>query len=178
MLKFLRRVRSDEIIDITVNPEKTQLDILLKNGYSRTFSMATLEPTSDEVPTPKISFDSMVRITTSCFKDSINDVSTVSDEVLFEANADTLSLKGQGGLGSVTVNIDKDSEELLNLSSEKLSTATYSLNYLQDMIKTASNISDIVTIEFSTNMPLRLNFELPQQGRLQYYLAPRVESSY
>jgi proliferating cell nuclear antigen len=178
MLKFLRRVKSKEALDLNFNQEKAQLDILLKNGYSRKFSMATLEPTSDEVPTPKIAFDSMARITTSCLKDSITDVSTVSDEILFEAGAEKLTLKAQGGLGSVTINIEKDSEELLNLSSEKLSTATYSINYLQDIIKTAANLSDIVTIEFSSNMPIRLRFELPQQGRLQYYLAPRVETSY
>jgi proliferating cell nuclear antigen len=178
MVKFLRRVKSGEEIVITFNQDQAQLNILLKNGYSRTFSMATLEPTSDDVPTPKIDFDSMARITTRCLKDSITDVSTVSDEILFEAGAEKLSLKAQGGLGSVTINIEKDSEELLTLNSEKLSTATYSVNYLQDMIKTAANISDIVTIEFSTNMPLRLSFELPEQGKLQYYLAPRVESSY
>jgi len=33
-----------------------------------------------------------------------------------------------------------------------------------------------VTVEFSTNMPIRLEFDIPQQGRLLYYLAPRIEA--
>ncbi|MCJ7771075.1 DNA polymerase sliding clamp, partial [Candidatus Bathyarchaeota archaeon] len=55
--------------------------------------------------------------------------------------------------------------------------STFSLNYLSEMVKAASNLSDVVMLEFSTDMPVRLNFELPSKGRLQYYLAPRIEST-
>ena len=45
---------------------------------------------------------------------------------------------------------------------------------LGEMIK-ASQAADVVGVEFSTNMPLKLDFELPS-GRMTYYLAPRMEA--
>lgn len=178
MLKFLRHIESNEVIDLNLDQSNARLNIVLKSRYTRTFSMATLEPSVEDVPTPKIAFDSMARITTDCLKNSIDDISTVSDQILFETAKDKLSLKASGDRGSVSIEIEKGSEELLALEVKKPSTAAFSLNYLSEMAKAASNLSDIVTVEFSLDKPLRLSFELPQQGKLQYYLAPRIESSY
>ncbi len=177
MLKFLRRIGSDESIDLNFDPKSAKLNIVLKSKYKRTFSMATLEPSSEEIPTPKVSFNSTARITADTLKNSMDDVSIVSDQIQFETTEDTLSLKAQGDLGTASIDIEKGSEELLSLEVNQPSKATYSLTYLLEMVKAASNLSDIVTVEFSSNMPIRLNFELPQQGKLQYYLAPRIESS-
>lgn len=177
MLKFLRRVGSDESMDLSFDPKNARLNIVLKTKYTRTFSMATLEPSSEEVPTPKVSFNSTTRITTECLKNAMDDASTVSDQIQFETTVNKLSVKASGDLGTVSIDIEKDSEELLTLEVKQPSKANFSLNYLLEMIKAASNLSDIVTVELSTNMPIRLNFELPQQGKLQYYLAPRIENS-
>ena len=177
MSKFLRRVGNDESIDLSFDPKNAKLNIVLKSKYTRTFSMATLEPSSEEVPTPKVSFNSIVRISTRCLKNALDDASTVSDQIQFETTADRLSMKASGDLGTVLVDVEKESEELLNLEVKQSSKSTFSRNYLAEMVKAASNLSDIVTVEFSTNMPIRLNFELPQQGKLQYYLAPRIEAS-
>ncbi len=178
MLKFLRHIGSDEALDLSLDPNNARLNIVLKSKYTRTFSMATLEPSNEDVPTPKIVFDSTAKVTTECLKNSIDDVSTVSDQILFEAAKDKLSLKATGDRGSVSVDVEKGSEELLALDVKKTSTATFSLNYLSEMVKAASSLSEVATVEFSLDKPLRLGFELPQQGKLQYYLAPRIESSY
>ena len=37
-------------------------------------------------------------------------------------------------------------------------------------------VSDIATLEFSTNKPLLLTFEIAAGGTLRYYLAPRMEA--
>ena len=132
----------------------------------------------EEVPTPKIAFNSMVKITTTCMRNAVDDASTVSDHIQFEALDDKFTMHATGDLGSVTIDVDRESEEILGFEVKEASKAMFGLNYLSEMVKAASNVSDIVAIEFSTDMPVRLNFELPQSGRLQYYLAPRIESSY
>jgi len=35
--------------------------------------------------------------------------------------------------------------------------------------------SDVVTLEFSTDMPIQLDFKQRYDGRLIYFLAPRIE---
>jgi len=177
MLKLLRRVGGDESIELTYDPSKARLDIVLKSNYTRTFSIATLEPTTDEVPAPKIAFNAQARITADCLKNAIDDAATVSDHIQFEMVEGKLVMRSSGDLGSATIEVEETSEELLNMAFSEPSQATFSLSYLSDMVKAASGLSDIVTLEFSTNMPIRLNFELPQKGQLQYYLAPRIETA-
>jgi proliferating cell nuclear antigen len=175
MLKLLRRVRGDESLELEL--EKTHLLMILRSKYTRTFRMITLEPSSEEVPTPKISFDSVVKITSTCLKDTISDASAISDHIQFETTDEAFIVRASGHLGSVIIEVDKGSEEVLSLEVMKASKAMFGLNYLSEMVKAASNLSDIATLEFSNDMPIRLTFELPQSGRLQYYLAPRIEST-
>lgn len=178
MLKLLRRVGGDESINLELEEETARLKMTLKSKYTRVFRMATLEASTEEVPTPKISFNSTVKITTTCMRNAVDDAATVSDHIQFETADDTFIINASGDLGSVTIDVGKESEEILGFEVKEASKAMFSLSYLSEMVKAASNVSDIVTIEFSTDMPVRLNFELPQSGRLQYYLAPRIESSY
>ncbi len=178
MLKLLRRVGGDESIQLELEEKTGWLKMTLKSKYTRVFRMATLEAAMEDVPTPKISFNSMVKITTTCMRNAVDDASTVSDHIQFEALDDKFMMHATGDLGSVTIDVDRESEEILGFEVKEASKAMFGLNYLSEMVKAASNVSDIVAIEFSTDMPVRLNFELPQSGRLQYYLAPRIESSY
>jgi proliferating cell nuclear antigen len=175
MLKFLKRIGSDESLELSVDSQ-ARLNMILQGKYTRTFNMATLEPITEEIPAPKISFNAIAKISTSCLKNAMDDIATVSDHIQFEMTSKTLNMSATGYLGSASVEVGTDSEELLSLSVKEKSTATFSLNYLSETIKAASTISDVVTIEFSKDMPLRLNFEMTE-GKLQYYLAPRIDNT-
>jgi len=175
MLKLLRRVGSDESIELGLDEDTARLKIRLRGRYVRTFKMPMLEPIGEEVPIPKVTFSVKTRMTTRSLKDAIDDVSIVSDHIRFEATPERFLMTGDGVMGSVSVEIGRESEPLLSLEVAEESRAMFSLSYLSDMVKAASAISEIVTLEFSTDMPVRLNFEMPQEGKLQYYLAPRIE---
>lgn len=175
MLKLLRRVGGDESIELNVDSKTGRLNMILRSKYTRTFSMATLEPSSEEPPTPKLSFNTKVKVTTTFIKDALEDTTRISDYVKLEASEGKFTLESKGDLGSASIEVEKGSEEILSLDVKEPSRATFSLNFLSEMIKAASNVSDIITVEFSTNMPVRLNLELPQQGKFQYYLAPYKE---
>jgi proliferating cell nuclear antigen len=175
MLKFLKRIGSNESLELSVDPQ-ARLNMILKGKYTRTFNMATLEPITEEIPAPKISFNAIAKISTSCLRNAMDDISTVSDYIQFEMTPKKLIMHASGYLGSVSVEVGTDSEDLLSLSIKEKSKATFSLNYLSETVKAASTISDVVTIEFSKDMPIRLNFEM-QKGKLQYYLAPRIENT-
>jgi proliferating cell nuclear antigen len=177
MLKLLRRIGGDESIELVVEPGSPKLMMILKSKYTRTFGMSTLEPSTEEVPTPKISFNASARLTTSLLRNALEDAGAVSDHIIFDASKEKLTVRATGDVGNVVVDVEKGSDELLSLEAKDNARSTFSLNYLSEMVKAASNLSDVVMLEFSTDMPVRLNFELPSKGRLQYYLAPRIEST-
>ena len=74
-----------------------------------------------------------------------------------------------------TIELKKGSDTLLNLEVKEPSKATFSLSYLSEIVKAASATSDVATLEFSSDMPIKLNFEQEKEGKLTYYLAPRIE---
>jgi proliferating cell nuclear antigen len=176
MLRLLRRIKSDESLHITLDEKLARLTITLIGSYTRTFSIPTLDTVDDAVPTPKLSLKAKIRITTNTLKDAMDDASTVSDHIKLIMTNEKFVMNAQGNVGNVLIEIPKESEVILDMEAEEESTAMFSLNYLSEMIKAASALSEIAIVEFSTDMPIKLNFELPQGGKLQYYLAPRIEN--
>jgi len=177
MLKLLRRTGGDESIELVLESGSPKLLMVLRSKYTRTFGMSTLEPSTEEVPTPKISFNVSARLTASLLRNALEDAAAVSDHIIFDASSDKLTMRAAGDVGNVVVEVEKGTDELLSLEAKENSRSTFSLNYLSEMVRAASNLSDIVLLEFSTDMPVSLNFEMPSKGKLQYYLAPRIESA-
>jgi proliferating cell nuclear antigen len=74
------------------------------------------------------------------------------------------------------ITVQKGSDTLLDLEVKEPSKATFSLSYLAEIVKAASATSDIATLEFSSDMPIKLDFQQTKEGRLSFFLAPRIEN--
>ena len=173
-LKFLDRVERDEGVKIRLDEERARLVIqCTRPGHSRRFTMPILEPLDEEVPQPKILFKSSARILTQSLRRAIRDADLVSEHVKIEVADDMLKMNAVGDIGSVYSDWERGADELLELKAEEDSGATFTLSYLRDIINSAGVSSEVATLELTTDMPLRMDFELPQ-GRLVYYLAPVI----
>ena len=173
-LKFLDRVERDERVKISLDEERARLVIrCIRQGHSRRFTMPILEPLDEEVPQPKILFRSSARILTQSLRRAIRDADLVSEHVKIEVADDMLKMSAVGDIGSVFSEWERGADELLELKAEEDSGATFTLSYLRDIINSAGVSSESATLELTTDMPLRMDFELPQ-GKLVYYLAPVI----
>jgi len=175
LLKLLRKTGKDETIELTLDEKTGKLQITLVGKYTRTFTMPTLEMTEEEVPTPKLSFNVKAKVTTDGLKGALDEASLVSDHVRLEADNEKLILRAAGDIMGAVIELKKGSDALLDIEASEPSKATYSLSYLSEIVKSASTTSDIATLEFSTDMPIRLDFQQPREGKLIFYLAPRIE---
>jgi len=175
MLKLLRRTAKDESVELALDEKTNRLNISIKGKYERTFNMPTLEATEEEVPTPKINFNIHAKVTTEGLHQAIEDVLLVSDHVKIEVDPEKLTMRAAGDLMGATIELKKGSDALLELEAKEPSKATFSLSYLSEIIKTAAGASDIATLEFSSDMPIRIDFQQPKEGKLTFYLAPRIE---
>ena len=175
MLKLLRRTGKDESIELALDEKTNRLNVGIKGRYDRTFNMPTLEATEEEVPTPKIAFNVRAKVTTDGLHQAIEDVLLVSDHVKIEVDSEKLTMRAAGDLMGATIELKKGSDALLDLEAKEPSKATFSLSYLSEIIKTAAGASDIATLEFSSDMPIRIDFQQPKEGKLTFYLAPRIE---
>jgi len=175
LLKLLRRTSKDESVELALDEKTGRLNVGIKGKYDRTFNMPTLEATEEEVPTPKITFNVRAKATTEGLNEAIQDVQLVSDHVRIEMDNEKMTMRATGDLMGATVELKKGSDALLDLETKEPSKATFSLSYLSEIIKTATATSDVATLEFSTDMPIRIDFQQPKEGKLTFYLAPRIE---
>jgi proliferating cell nuclear antigen len=67
-------------------------------------------------------------------------------------------------------------EGLEEITVNQECTGTYSLEYLNPIVKAMGSTSDSIICEFSSGKPLRIEFKVSNIGRIHFYLAPRVES--
>lgn len=176
LLKLLKRAGKDESVELSLDDKTGKLQVKIMGKYSRNFTMPTLEASEEEVPTPKISFNIKAKMTTQGLSQAIEDAQLVSDHVRLEAEADKLTLSATGDLMGATITLQKGSDALLDIEAKEPSKATFSLSYLSEIIKAASATSDIATIEFSTDMPVRIDFQQVKEGKLTFFLAPRIET--
>src|SRR6266705_2837947 len=172
---WLVQTRSDESVEIVYDDANKKLNITLKNKIVRKFITPTLEPSTEEVPTPKVPFNAKVKITAVSLRDVIDDAQSISDNVKLEVSPEKFTVRATGELSSAIIEMDKGSDAILELDAKEACRATYNLNYFGEIIRAGSGASEVASLEFSTNMPIKVEFEMPQQGRLLYYLAPRIE---
>jgi proliferating cell nuclear antigen len=176
LLKLLKRASKDETLELSIDEKTGKLQVAISGKYTRNFTMPTLEASEEEVPTPKISFNAKIKATTEGLSQAIEDAQLVSDHVKIEADPEKVVFNAAGDLMGATITLQKGSDTLLELDAKEPQKATFSLNYLTEIIKTASATSDIATLEFSSDMPIKLDFQQAKEGKLTFYLAPRIES--
>lgn len=172
--KILKRATASDKLELEYSEEEKRLKVRFIGRTTRTFSIPLLEFGQEELATPRITFNASVKMLSESLKEAIKDAEVISDFVRFEANPEVFIIRASGDRGEVEVKIDMAGGGLLSIDVKEPSFAYYSLSYLGEMIK-ASQAADVVGVEFSTNMPLKLDFELPS-GRITYYLAPRMEA--
>jgi len=176
LLKLLKRAGKDEVVELSLDEKTGKLQLKITGKYSRNFTMPTLEASEEEVPTPKLTFNVKAKATTQGLSQAIEDAQLVSDHVRVEADAEKIVFQATGDLMGATITLQKGSDTLLDLEAKEPSKSTFSLSYLYEIIKAASATSDIATMEFSSDMPIRLDFQQAKEGKLTFYLAPRIET--
>jgi len=170
------RGAGQEPLEMSYDENSRKLSLFMKGQLKTKYILPTLDPGDEEVPTPKINFNSKVKMISSSFRDIIDRIQPVSDNVKFETTQDKFIADAVSEISQVTVELEKGNELLLELEVKEPSKATFNLNYLSEISKAGSTAAELVTLEFSSNMPVKLEYEIPQQGRLLYYLAPRIEA--
>jgi proliferating cell nuclear antigen len=177
LLKLLKRAGKEEYVELALDEKTGRLQLRITGKYTRTFTMPLLEASEEEVPTPKITFNVRAKATTEGLRRALEDAELVSDHVRIEADGEKLVFQAAGDLMGATIELKKGSDALLDLEAKEPSKATFSLSYLSEIVKAASPTSDIVTLEFSTDMPIKLDFQQAKEGKLVFYLAPRIETA-
>lgn len=164
----LRRIKSGSVLIIT--KQENELKLVINDKVKREFNLALIEIEGEEKEIPNLSFTSKIEMASIDFSEIIEDCSVVADSCSFISEPNKFIMSARGALNSFKSEFSSDE---VNIQAEKAN-SKYSLEYLQKMIK-ATKLTDKTIISFSTDYPLKLEFNTPFI-ELGFILAPRVEN--
>lgn len=176
LAKFLDRIGKGTKVKMALNREKARFIInSTKAGFRRNFEMPIFEDFEGEVPEPKLAFKAKGRITVKGIETALKDAQLVAEHVSINLEGDVMQITGDGDAGRAFSEWMKGSDDLLDLKVDEASKATYTLSYLTSIINGLKPLADIVNVELSTDMPLKIEAECSkEQVKIICFLAPCI----
>ena len=171
--KLIKRAEKSDSIEINIS-EDNMLHVSI--GKNKKYKMRLIESSASDTPLPKISYDSKITLSSVSLDKILGDIEVVSDYLIIKATSDNVEFSGKGDSGEAVINLEKGMEGLEEVSVTQESSGTYSLEYLNPIVKAVGSTAGSITCEFSSAKPLRVEFKVANIGRIHFYLAPRVES--
>ena len=154
---------------LTLSKQDNTLKIGIQDKVKRDFTLALIDLDAEEKELPVWEFKSVIKMPSDSFVAVVEDCAIVSDACTFMAEPNKFTVEAQGPLNSARAQFSADDVEI----HSDFSTARFSLEYLSKFIKGAK-ISSNVSINFSDNHPMRVNFPTGNV-MLSFILAPRIE---
>jgi len=172
--KLMKRADKKDFVELSVGAD-SMLYIKISNGYQREYKMRLIDSTVSSTPLPKLNFNSKATLSASAFDKILTDVQVVSEYITIESAEKRLQFVGKGESGEVDIILGSGNEGLEEINVKEESKSTYSLDYLSKISKAISTSGGSISVEYSSKMPLRLEFRIANVGRIHFYLAPRVQ---
>ena len=171
--KLIKRAEKSEGIEINISDDNM---LHVSIGKNKKYKMRLIEGSASDTPLPKISYDSKITLSSTRLDKILGDIEVVSDYLSIKTTSKNAEFSGKGDAGEAVINLEKEAEELQEISVAQESSGTYSLEYLNPIVKAVGSTAGSITCEFSSEKPLRVEFKVANIGRIHFYLAPRVES--
>jgi proliferating cell nuclear antigen len=175
LLKLLKRIEKDTQVEISISAVDGEIQLTASEGKrTRNYKLRLLDSSKSETPVPKLSFNTKVTMLYDALVNALKDIDVISSVVEIYTNEAMIKFYGKGDAGDAEVVYWQDENTSIEMFNEvKESKTAYSLEYLLQMLNAVD--ADNVILEYSSKMPLRLQFLLPFRCDMQYYLAPRAE---
>lgn len=175
--KVIKRAGSNDSVELGL--QDGMLNMKTLGGYTRNYKLRLIEGSSgSNTPLPKLEFDSKLVMAPAILERILSDIEVVADKITIETTEIRqviCSTKGDSGEAIVTIDDKTGVENLHEISITKPSKATYSCEFMSKMLKAVGTSSEKVTGEFTSKMPLKLSFALPNAVKIEFFMAPRVE---
>lgn len=172
--KLIKRTDKKDELEVSISDQDV-LRIKTSGSYKREYKMRLIESSSGSTPLPKLSFNTKLVISLPSFDKILSDIEVVSEYVEIESFPEKVEFVGKSDTGEAIVIMEPNSEGLEEIDVKEESKATYSLDYLLKIVKSIGSVGVAAAIEYSSKMPIRLEFRIANIGRIHFYLAPRVQ---
>jgi len=163
----------NDVIDLQLDAKK--LLVSISGSLNMKYKVGLLENSEVNQPIPRCSYKSKISIQPNTLSRILTNLEKISDNILINSSSGQVEFSGQGDYGDGKINIDSRDFEMNDLDSQEKITANYSLEYMIKVIRSIGKTSKMVNLEYDTQKPMHLSFDMPSATKVEYYLAPRVQ---
>ena len=184
--KIIKRADNREMIEIC-KMSSTMLEIRIGSGHYRKEFELQLSDSGETKPTPlpRLTFTTRFSMGFQSFQQILADISVLSTHLAVSVSNGFVALSGKGDSGKVEISFGEQDgaflqEAVVEGGSQQQSKAVYNLEYLLKITRALSPFADNVKFEYSSKMPLRLEFKSSETSTstvgsgIRFYLAPKM----
>lgn len=179
--KILKCAGGDDIITMKSDDDGDTITFLFESKNQERlseFDLKLMDIDSEQLGIPDSEYDATVKMPSAEFQRICKDLSTIGDTVTISVQKDSVKFSTKGDIGAATVmcrqNKSADSEECTEVDVRNPVGLNFALRYLNSFAK-ATPLSANVTIKLSNELPVLVEYTIPEAGRLGFYLAPKLD---
>jgi len=182
MAKILKCSSTDDII--TIKAEDTGADSVTflfespNNDRVCDYQLKLMDIDSEHLGIPETNYDVNIRMPSAEFQRICRDLATMGDSVTVTCTKDGIQFSASGELGKGNISLkpsasaDKEDEAII-IDLNQAVTLTFALKYLNLFTK-ATPLSNQVSLSFSKDVPLLVEYKITDVGYARFYLAPKI----
>ena len=173
--KIFNTCGNSDVVELDIEKEGL-MRIKITGSLNMEFTLRLIDKTTTNAPIPKVNYKTKVALDSTVLSKILTNLQPISEYVSIDCNYDKIQFSGKGDVGDARIDIHKGNPELKNLETVETSSAVYSLDYMARIIRSIGKATNNVSLEYSTQNPIHMLFEMPSMVKVDYYLAPRVEN--
>lgn len=143
------------------------------------YEMKLMNLDQEHLGIPETDYACIVRMPAQEFARICRDLSQFGDSVTITCTKDGVRFSANGDTGSANVklaqtsSVDKE-DEAVSIEMQEPVTLTFACQYLNSFTK-ATPLAAQVSLSMSADVPLVVEYAIPDLGHIRYYLAPKIE---
>eukprot|EP00271_Cylindrocystis_brebissonii_P022065 TRINITY_DN8271_c0_g1_i1.p1 TRINITY_DN8271_c0_g1~~TRINITY_DN8271_c0_g1_i1.p1 ORF type:complete len:263 (-),score=61.09 TRINITY_DN8271_c0_g1_i1:866-1654(-) len=182
MAKMLKCAGNEDIVTIKAEDNGDTVTFMFESpGQDKIsdFEMKLMDIDSEHLGIPDKEYESIVKMPAAEFLRICRDLATIGDTVVIGVTKEGVKFSTSGDIGTANIicrqnmSVDKEDEQTVVEMNEPV-TLTFALRYLNSFTK-ATVLSPTVTFSMSKDLPIVVEYKIPDIGYIRYYLAPKIE---
>lgn len=165
---------NDQIELLIDTPNKMR--IFINGNLQMKYDLNLIEKSSINTPNPKINASSKISLSPDILIKIMSNIERVSENVKISSFDQKIQFSGSGIIGNAIVDLEGNNTDVSLLEITRDASSIYSLEYMAKIIKNIGKASKNVNMQYGDKTPMHMLFEMPSSTKVDYYLAPRIET--
>lgn len=179
--KLLKCGGNDDVLTLRAEDKASALSITFedtKQDRMSEFNMKLMDISQDHLSVPETEFAAHITMPSTQFQKICRDFKEINESLRIDATKDGVRFSAEGSIGDGNVTLKpytdiENKENSIEINVNEEVSGIFNSKYLIDICK-AGNFSNQVTLHIAADIPMEIEYKLPN-GHLKYYLAPQMD---